>query len=72
MTRVEHLEWCKARALKYLNHGDIPNAVTSMMSDMQKHPETKLSPASPLNMLGMMAIRDHDAPAARRFIEGFN
>lgn len=72
MTRQEHLDWCKKRALEYLDAGDIPNAVTSMLSDMQKHPDTKLGAASPLNILGMMAIRDNDHAGARRFIEGFN
>ena len=71
-TRVEHLAWCKKRALEYLDQGDIQNAVTSMLSDMDKHPETRLSAKSALTMLGMHAIMTHDADAARRFIVGFN
>lgn len=71
MTRQEHLDRCKERALEYLDRGDVMNAVTSMMSDMQKHPETKFnSPA--LNMLGMKAAASHDTGEARRYIEGFN
>jgi hypothetical protein len=72
MTRGEHLVWCKTRALEYLDAGDVPNAVTSMMSDLDKHPETKLQPGSILVMLGMQAIMNNDAAAARRFIMGFN
>lgn len=72
MTRSEHMDWCKKRALEYLDRGDISNAVTSMMSDLQKHPETKLRDGSPLTMLGMMAIMNEDNAGARRFIEGFN
>lgn len=69
MTRDEHVEWCKKRALEYLDRGDIKNAVTSMMSDMDKHPECRVNQA--LSMLGMMAIMQNDHAGARRFIEGF-
>jgi hypothetical protein len=34
----EHLEWCKRRALEYLDSGDTKNAFTSMLSDVRKHP----------------------------------
>ena len=72
MTRAEHLGWCKKRALEYLDRGDVPNAVTSMMSDMDKHPDTKLAPGSILSRLGMLAAMSGDRAEARRFIEGFN
>ena len=72
MTRDEHMDWCKSRALEYLNHGDIKSAVGSMLSDMNKHPQTWLEPGSILNLLGMQAIMSNDAVAAWRFIEGFN
>ena len=71
-TRAEHLAFCKERALEYLNRGDVPNAVTSMMSDLNKHPETALSPNSPLIALGMIAVMERDQAGAQRFIEGFN
>lgn len=71
MTRQQHLEWCKNRAHEYLARGDVANAVTSMMSDMQKHPETKFK--SPiLNSLGLMAAQSGDIREARRYIDGFN
>jgi Tfp pilus assembly protein PilF len=69
-TREEHLEWCKQRALQYLDRGEVEHAVTSMLSDIAKHPETKLANEY-LAMLGMMTIRDNDAEAARRYILGF-
>ena len=72
MTREEHLAWCKQRALEYLDAGDIKNAVTSMLSDLGKHPETAIPSGSVLNTLGMQAIMNHDDAAARRFIVGFN
>lgn len=72
MTRGEHLAWCKERALEYLDAGDITNAVTSMLSDLDKHPETRMKPGSVLVALGMQAMINQDAAAARRFIVGFN
>lgn len=72
MTRQEHLNWCKKRAHEYLDRGDIQNAVASMMSDLSKHDETKLSPQSPLNMLGLMVAASSDTHEARRYIDGFN
>jgi hypothetical protein len=69
-SREQHLEWCKQRAREYLKTGDIHNAISSMLSDLSKHPETKLSNPF-LPMVGMLAARDNDLPAAERFIEGF-
>ena len=40
MTRTEHLEWCKKRALEYVDAGDLSGGLASMFSDLEKHPET--------------------------------
>lgn len=72
MTREDHMKWCKQRANEYLAQGDIANGVTSMLSDLQKHPETALPAGSPLGMLGMMAIQSGNISEARRFVDGFN
>lgn len=72
MTREEHLKWCKQRAHEYLALHDIPNAVTSMLSDLSKHPETEKSSGGSLAMLGIMIIQQGDIEGARRFIDGFN
>ena len=69
MTRDEHLAWCKKRAHEYLDRGDVKNAIASMMSDMDKHPETKLNK---LSMLGLMAAESYNLTEARRYIDGFN
>lgn len=69
MTRDEHLAWAKKRALEYLDAGDVVNAITSMGSDLEKHPELKLN--QHLLALGLMYARDHDREGARRWIEGF-
>ena len=41
MTRDEHLEWAKKRALAYLDAGDALQGITSMLSDLTKHEELK-------------------------------
>ena len=72
MTRAKHLQWCKDRAMEYVNRGQLTEAVTSMMSDITKHPETN-SPA--LAMLGLMAAMDAQAgnrDSVVRYITGFN
>ena len=70
-TREEHLAFCKRQALAYLDRGDIMNAITSMLSDLDKHEETALASENPLTMLGMLEIQKQDMTSARRFIEGF-
>ncbi len=75
MKREEHLAWCKQRALEYVDRGELVEGVTSMLSDMDKHEETKIDPAGALGMLTMLAFQQaaqHDAYSVRRFIEGFN
>lgn len=69
MTRDEHLAWAKRRALKYLDAGDVLNAITSMGSDLEKHPELK--PNVGLLMVGLLYAANHDYAGARRWIEGF-
>ncbi len=65
----EHLDWCKQRALEYLDRGDLGSAVASMTSDMGKHPEGRVNVH--LAALGLMYVRDGDVAGARRWIEGF-
>ena len=71
MDRQEHLEWCKERALEYLNQGDAVNAITSMLSDLNKHEETR-GAGGAMAPLGMLYATQNDHDGARRFIEGFN
>ena len=71
MTRQEHLDWCKKRAHEYLSRGYLADAVASMMSDLNKHPETALNTPT-LGMLGMLAVQSNDEREVRRFIDGFN
>jgi hypothetical protein len=69
MTRADHIRWCKMRAREYLRVGDTQNAVTSMLSDLGKHPETReLQDA--MGLIGIYTIQRGPEEAAR-FIEGF-
>ena len=72
MTRTEHLEWCKQRALEYVDMGDTTNAWASMASDMSKHPETEKHSALELGMMMLMAGHLSSSPKMRKFILGFN
>lgn len=68
MTRAEHLQWCKDRALAYLP-GDPQQAFASMGSDLDKHEETRGHVGMELGMSLMMTDNLRDM---RNFIEGFN
>lgn len=70
MTRAEHLQWAKDRALEYVDSGDIAEAFAFMASDLGKHPE--LASSQNLMPLAMVHVQNNDGPAMRRFINGFN
>jgi len=66
------MDWCKKRALEYVERGDTTNAYASMASDLRKHPDTETHPAIMLGMQLMM-IGDLSSPdKMRNFIKGFN
>lgn len=72
MTRKEHLDWCKQRALEYVDMNDLQQAFASMISDLGKHPETQGHTGIDL-MLGLMMIGKLDtAKEMRECINGFN
>ena len=72
MTRAEHLQWAKARALEYVEVGDTVNAFASMASNLGKHEGTAGHMAIELGVK-LLAIGQLSTPAAmREFINGFN
>ncbi len=74
MTRAEHLQWCKDRALAYVEAGDLDQAFASMASDLGKHPETD-GARRLVGELGMpLLISGHlNTPQEKKkFIVGFN
>ena len=73
VSRADHLQWCKDRALEYLKPGpsyNLSDAVASMGSDLKKHPET--AGMDSLVMIGMFEVMQGNEAGVRRFIEGFN
>lgn len=71
-TRAEHLAWCKERALEYCDAGDLQNALASMGSDLQKHPETAGHIGVGLGLAMMAGGQLSTQAEMRKFIEGFN
>ena len=73
MTREEHLEWCKQRAREYLDRGALAEAVASMGSDMDKHPETRMAgdKMGTLIYVAMFRITEGDVQGVRDWVEGF-
>lgn len=68
--REEHLEWCKKRALEYLDKGQIQDAIAGMVGDLRAHPETKNQNDFILG-LGVILATNNDVEGARRWIMGF-
>lgn len=72
MTRQEHLEWCKQRALEYVDIGDMGQAWASMASDMKKHTETQNHAGIELGTMMVLAGHLSSPHEMRKFILGFN
>jgi len=73
MTRAEHLQWCKDRAIEILdNGGTAGEAYTSFISDMNNHPETQNHSAIMLGMMLLMGGHNQTPSEMKKFINGFN
>lgn len=72
MTRAEHIAWCKQRALFELERGSPANGLASLLSDLQKHDETRDHPALLLAGGLMLLGQLNSAEEVRKFIEGTN
>ena len=74
MDRAEHLQWAKDRALEYADQGAMASAITSLRSDLGKHPDTVTSIGIvDVLMMPLMLTGKFDRPGElRKFIEGFN
>jgi hypothetical protein len=72
MNREEHLEWCKKRALEYVEMGDLQQAVTSMLSDLEKHKETINHPAKELGVMMLFSGGLKTTTQVEKFINGFH
>lgn len=72
MTRAEHMQWCKDRALEILDRGDLTGAFASMCSDLGKHKETDGHPGIELGTILLTTDNLIDMEMMRSFIEGFS
>lgn len=80
LTREEHLKWCKDRAIaeydfynKSSGSGEATrNGMTSMMSDMAKHPETNKAATQSLCLMQLVAHPNMQRQQFVNFIQGFN
>jgi hypothetical protein len=74
MTREEHLQWAKDRALEYADQGDAGLAMNSLIQDLGAHPETEASVSIVVELMAPLVITGNlrSPHEIRRFIEGFN
>jgi hypothetical protein len=70
LTREQHVERSKERALALLNVGRIREAVASMMMDMRKYPNCEVP--HEIHAIGIFAAAAGDVAVAGAYIEGFN
>lgn len=70
VTRSEHIEWCKQRALQFLDTGDWFQALASLQSDLTKNPKTVNHGA--IQLASSLALNRYlnSCDSVRNFIEG--
>ncbi len=72
MDRTEHLQWCKDRALEYVEAGDMQQAFASFSSDMSKHPDTANHAALQLGTALFSGGHLNTKVEMEKWINGFN
>jgi len=72
LTRAEHLQWAKDRALEYVEAGDLTSACASILSDLGKHPQIDPSTAQTVWAIEAMTGGLSTAEKVRHFINGIN
>jgi len=79
MTRAEHIKWCKDRAIQEYDYyaktepkSALKNGLTSMASDIRKHPETSSDTLMSLCMMTMITKPNMSRQEFVNFINGFN
>jgi len=77
MTREEHIKWCKERAIQeydyYIKtepHSALKNGITSMMSNINKHEETKSEALQSLCIFQLMTKPNMSRQEFVNFING--
>lgn len=73
MTRLEHLKWCKERAIAEMDfYKDPTKGLISMASDLRKHPETNSEALIGLTMGQILVNPRITRQQVINFIDGFN
>ena len=72
-SKQQHLDWCRQRALQYLDAGELTNACASLLSDLRKHEETRTTAALAGEQWAAKALSGHwDNPEnVRQLIDQF-
>ena len=70
--RSEHLQWCKDRAIEYVDNNDLGQAFASFMSDMGKHLETRNHMALEMGTTLLLSGNLSTSDQMRDWILGFN
>ena len=70
MTRAEHVAWAKERAMAYADQGDTTNTITSLASDLGKHPDTADHGAIMLGTMLAMSGKLATVAQLREFVQG--
>ncbi|MEO0835974.1 MAG: hypothetical protein AAFY16_08305 [Cyanobacteria bacterium J06642_3] len=72
LTRQEHLEWAKTRALEYCDQNDVLMAFQSLITDLNKHPKLQGHVGICLGMKQLKSGFLSEPEKMREFIKGFN
>jgi hypothetical protein len=72
MTREEHLQWCKDRAMEYVEREDYSSAIASMGTDLNLHPQTRDHAGIQLGVALLMIGKLNTYEEALEFIQGFH
>lgn len=65
------LQWCKDRALVYVERGDLVGAMASFISDLRTAGLSTATTDVMMSMVGSGAVMRGDVGEMRRLIEGF-
>lgn len=72
LTREEHLERAKEKALRYADAGEPENALASLEAELQRHPGTRHHPWLERGLILMRRGRLRTRDEMRRYIAGFH
>jgi hypothetical protein len=72
ISREDHLQQSKDRALALVEQGDFDQAIASMISDLKKHPQISIHPKVEQALLISILFKRPDKRELIKWINGFN